>query len=301
MAFAIMRIEKRKDIRSVQRCADHQLRAVDTPNADPKRGIRVLVGSSDARAVAAFIRDRTKPLIKRHDAIRCMDVFCGASPEFFANGGSIFDFEALALKWAEDTFGIENIAVAVTHEDELTPHLALLVTPITPRGKLSASHWLDGPKKLEKMQDSFAEAMCPLGLERGIKGSKARHEDVSKWYAELAPRMLSAQARIDDAQKIIDASSAAEADIAIARAAVFSERAEIEKMKLSAQRVEDYQARKKLELEERETALKSAEKVAAQEMPRRIEAESKVAVLKIKNKRLADDKNVLHNLTITFY
>ena len=200
--FCIMRIEKRKDIGSVRRCAEHHLRAVYTPNADPQGSIKVLAGSSDSNDVTAIINGVAKSLMKRKDAIRCLDVFCGASPDFFAQGGSIRDFESLAMSWAKDTFGADNIALAVTHEDESTPHVQMLITPVTPKGKLSASHWVDGPKKLRALQDSFADVMKPLGLERGVEMSKAKHEDVKTWYSKLEPAMHKAEKLLAEADQV---------------------------------------------------------------------------------------------------
>ena len=202
MSFAIMRIEKRKDLGAVRRCADHHLRAVETLNADPAREIRVLCGSSESSDVTALIASSTKLLMKRKDAIRAIDVFCGASPDFFALGGSIREFEALAVEWASETFGADNIVLAVTHEDETTPHVQMLITPITPQGRLSASHWLDGPKKLNALQTSFAETMKPLGLTRGIEGSKAKHTRIKKWYGELEPKINLAENLLKEADEI---------------------------------------------------------------------------------------------------
>lgn len=325
--FAIMRIEKRRDLGAVRRCADHHLRTDDnTANADPDGEIVVLAGSEDARFVTGLIRDRTKPLMRRKDAIRAMDVFCGASPEFFASGGSIRDFEAIALKWAGDTFGVDNVVMAVTHEDELTPHVQMLVTPITPGGRLAASHWLDGPKKLEGLQDTFAAAMQPLGLERGIRGSTAKHEDVKRWYSQLKPMMASAELRIAEAEARIAAAGLATVDLEREKAAIEADRAEVAKMQIQMKRVEEYQ-QKKLEkvdakegrvasaevaireemqkLAKREIALKAAEKANAGERQARIAAEAKVTILTIEKTVLEDDKielghqkNVLHNETI---
>lgn len=200
--FCIMRIEKRRDMGSVRRCAEHHLRTVPTPNADPTRSIKVLVGSSDSNDVTATINDVAKSLMKRKDAIRAMDVFCGASPDFFAQGGSVHEFETLAVRWAAETFGADNIVLAVAHSDELTFHVHLLVTPVTPKGNLSASHWLDGPKKLRHLQDTFAEVMKPLGLERGVEGSKAKHQDVKTWYGALEPAMKKAEKIIEHADQV---------------------------------------------------------------------------------------------------
>lgn len=312
--FAIMRIEKRRDLGAVRRCADHHLRAADTPNADPNGEIVVLAGSEDPRDVTALIRDCTKPLMRRKDAIRAMDVFCGASPEFFASGGSIRQFEAIALKWAADTFGVDNLALAVTHEDELTPHVQLLFMPITPKGRLAASYWLDGPKKLEALQDSFALAMQPLGLERGVRGSKAKHEDVKRWYGELKPLMASAELRIAEAEARIAAAGVADADLVRTKAEIEADRAEVAKMQKQMKIVEEYQKKQEEKIEakavrvataeaavraeiktvgEQDIALKKALAEAQKERDLRLSAESKLARVSVEKRALESDKKTL--------
>ena len=105
MSFAIVRVAKRKDIASIRRCAGHHLRAAPTPNADPTRHIEILAGPSDHLEVAHQVKARTDPLVKRKDAVRGLDIFCGTSPDFFKNGGSIDDFKKHTMKWLEQTFG----------------------------------------------------------------------------------------------------------------------------------------------------------------------------------------------------
>jgi len=39
--------------------------------------------------------------------------------------------------------------------------------------------------KLSKLQDSYATALAPLGIERGVKGSKATHTKVKKYYSAV--------------------------------------------------------------------------------------------------------------------
>jgi hypothetical protein len=51
---------------------------------------------------------------------------------------------------------------------------------------LDAKYFFDGSKKLSEMQTSFYHsAGRPLGLERGIKGSRARHSEVKRFYGDL--------------------------------------------------------------------------------------------------------------------
>ena len=97
------------------------------------------------------------------------------------------------LKWLNDTFGQDNVVSCVLHMDEKTPHLHATVVPIvtTPRKRRAR----EGEKKykekdpaprlcadevmsrsaLARYQDTYAAAMKPFGLERGIAGSAARH------------------------------------------------------------------------------------------------------------------------------
>lgn len=228
--YAIMRIEKRKDIGAIRRCAAHHLRTVETPNADPSRGIRIMAGPTTHQEVVEIFKGAVEPLKRRRDATMCLDVFVGASPEFFASGGSVARFEANALNWARSTFGADNVVLCVAHHDESTPHVQLLVAPIAPTGRLSASHWVDGPKRLSALQDSLADAMKPLGLLRGVKGSKAKHQRISRWYAELVPRIKAAQVQIAQAERVMLNAQAQQRDVERAQKSVDEQRAFLSKI-----------------------------------------------------------------------
>jgi len=78
-----------------------------------------------------------------------------------------------------------NIVAAVLHKDEQTPHIQALVVPISDAGRLSAYTYTGGREKLGAMQDSYARAMEPLGLERGVRGSVADHQTVKEFYAKI--------------------------------------------------------------------------------------------------------------------
>ena len=63
--------------------------------------------------------------------------------------------------------------------------MAAYVVPIH-NGRLNAKNWLGGKAKLSKIQTDFAKDVGqPFGLDRGIKGSKARHTTVSQFYAAI--------------------------------------------------------------------------------------------------------------------
>jgi regulator of replication initiation timing len=60
------------------------------------------------------------------------------------------------------------------------------MVPLDEKGKLNCRALLGGSRyRLSELQDDFALAMKPLGLERGIKGSRAKHTEVRKYYAAI--------------------------------------------------------------------------------------------------------------------
>jgi 5S rRNA maturation endonuclease (ribonuclease M5) len=60
------------------------------------------------------------------------------------------------------------------------------MVPLDEKGKLNCRAILGGSRyRLSELQDDFAAAMAPLGLERGIKGSRAKHTEIRKYYAAI--------------------------------------------------------------------------------------------------------------------
>lgn len=193
MAYAIMRHQKVKSWGEVAAMAGHHSRSRATPNANPAVPNRWLVGSGDVvRDVRHIVGDRKL----RANGVLAVEVVMTASPNFFRpdapgvagayDADRLRGFEEQALAWLNHTFGASNIASVVTHLDEASPHLHACVVPIDSHtGRLSASKWLDGAKRLSALQDSFAEFCRPLGLSRGIKGSKATHTRVADFYSAV--------------------------------------------------------------------------------------------------------------------
>lgn len=199
--FAIMRIEKHKTIGAVASLAGHALRDRPTPNADrsltPGNVVHIGSGLADGSAVAQAVADRVDQAThRRPDSVLCLEVFCGVSPDWAATATpeQWDEWRTGCLDWMREEFGEANIAFCVEHRDETTPHLSAFVTPIRPDGRLSASHWTGGGtkpgEKLSQMQDRHHEAVREAGLRRGIRGSKARHQDVQRFYgAAVNPRV----------------------------------------------------------------------------------------------------------------
>lgn len=65
--------------------------------------------------------------------------------------------------------------------------------------RLSAKTFTGGRYKMSGLQTDFYENVSKsCGLERGVKGSKAKHEDVQHFYALLEPKMKAAEVIIEE-------------------------------------------------------------------------------------------------------
>lgn len=122
-----------------------------------------------------------------------------------ADEGRLNEWAEASIGWAKQTFGEDNVVGAHLHMDEQTPHLHVTVVPIvTTERKRKASEARatkryrtkprNGPRlsaddimtreNLTRFQDTYAEAMARFGLERGIRGSEARHVDQHEYYRQ---------------------------------------------------------------------------------------------------------------------
>jgi hypothetical protein len=200
MTYAILRTKKLKSFGAVARSARHTFREQPTPNADPlKRSHNRTVGAKGVHRVVEAIKGRL-PDKRRSDAVLCIEYLVTASPEAFKRHGGHLDdlgggYFADSLAWLRARHGVENVISSTVHLDESTPHMVVYVVPRTKDGRLACRHFLGGPGKLREMQDSF-HAACAIsrGLERGIRGSQAKHEKIAAFYTTLteageAPRL----------------------------------------------------------------------------------------------------------------
>ena len=192
MAYAIIRAKKLKTMGAVSRSSQHTFRTQPTPNADPALiGRNRTVGAKGSEQILAALV-RTLPTKRRKDAVLAIEYLVTASPEAFKRHGGRLDdmgdgYFADALKWLKTRHGAKNVLSATIHLDESTPHMVVYVVPMTSDGRLSCRDFLGGPEKLRAMQTSFhALVGAQRGLERGVEGSKAKHEAVSAFYSTMA-------------------------------------------------------------------------------------------------------------------
>ncbi|MCD8405218.1 plasmid recombination protein [Tenacibaculum finnmarkense genomovar ulcerans] len=115
----------------------------------------------------------------RKDAVKCVEYLFTSDTQKM---NDIFSDAKIYEEWIRDNrefladiYGKENIISMHLHTDETTYHMEVVVVPITSDGRLSAKEFINGKKDLSNQQTVYAERMEKYGMQRGIKGSSARH------------------------------------------------------------------------------------------------------------------------------
>ena len=155
-------------------------------------------------------------------AIRIMLTGSHDDMKRIAAEGRIKEWCADNLDWLRKTYGEDNVVSAVLHLDESTPHIHASVVPIvtgerrkvrekktdepgkrkyrkksTARPRLCVDDLMTRVK-LKGYQDSYAKAMAKYGLQRGVRGSEARHTTTMQYYRDLKKKneTLETEARL---------------------------------------------------------------------------------------------------------
>lgn len=181
--FAILRVQKIKSLGGLAGRARHNLRQIETPNADPKK-INIVRGPGTSAEVTSAWRTATEGLTVRKNAVYAVEYLLTASPEFFktASAAKRVDWAKKSLKFIQDKHGAKNVLSAILHLDETTPHWQILVVPLDKKRKLNARAFFGGAELMVKLQDDYHATVASLGLERGLKGSKAKHKVMKAVY-----------------------------------------------------------------------------------------------------------------------
>lgn len=135
--------------------------------------------------------------------------------------GKLNDWCKDSIAWLQKEYGKENVVAATLHLDEDVPHIHASVVPIVqgerrqkklkkesePPRKQYKKKKTNRPRlccddvmarnKLTQYQDTYAEAMAKYGLERGIKGSEARHITTAEHYRNKQEKSNNLQLNIE--------------------------------------------------------------------------------------------------------
>lgn len=200
MAFAIMRSKKLTGMGSVAASLKHCYRERDTPNADQAR-----TGSNEHHAARSTNEAMGKlrsmlPEKRRKDAVLAVEYVMTASPSWWetASADQQRQFFERSIKWLADKYGADRIITASIHRDETSPHLSAFVVPLTADGRLSAKEFIGSKAKMSADQSNYAKAVASLGLERGIEGSRAKHQSIQSYYGAIKSEPKAVAIRPED-------------------------------------------------------------------------------------------------------
>ncbi len=192
MSFAILRTAKLKTQSAIRGCVAHNERERNTLNADSERECKQLV-SHDGDIYETVIKHIENNGAKyRKNSVLAQEVFLSASPEYFRpddpskygywDNDRLEQWSEKTQKWLKNQFSNHIVSMQL-HLDEATPHIHCIVVPITDDRRLSARD-VFSKKTLREMQTTYAQALESLGIDRGIRGSTAKHTDIKTWYGE---------------------------------------------------------------------------------------------------------------------
>jgi hypothetical protein len=128
----------------------------------------------------------------RKDAVKVASFLVTSDSKFFEGMSESVEreFFATAYDYFCGEYGKENIAYAMVHKDEKTPHMHVGFVPITEDGRLSAKDFFGKKQQLVMLQDKFHKHMLDAGfdLERGVSSDR-KHLETSKFKAETYAKM----------------------------------------------------------------------------------------------------------------
>ena len=154
----------------------------------------------------------------RKDAVKVASFLVTSDSEYFQKLSPREErrFFESAYEFFANEYGEKNMAYAMVHKDEKTPHMHVGFVPITEDGRLSAKDFFGKKQQLVKLQDKFHDHMVREGfdLERGVSSDR-KHVETAKYKAltfqqmeqearEKYERTMGHIQKIDDKTKAIE-------------------------------------------------------------------------------------------------
>lgn len=194
--YGIIRVEKRKmkDLAGI--CKENN-RTATTYKNDVKRSISDLNESylrcnNYENTIKDLCEEREIKI--RSNSTVALDFVISYSPDALKDQQEIDAYFSQSYYWLI-RYGIP--VSAVVHYDETTPHLHVLVCPITPDNHLSASAFIGQKYSLDVMQNEFYSDICfQFGLDRGTH-SKKKHKEADIWRLEQKLEQLRFEEKVE--------------------------------------------------------------------------------------------------------
>ena len=153
------------------------------------------------RQIKQYINDnKISKRALRKDAVLCNEWIITSDKAFFENMSpeQIKNFFETAKNFFAERYGNSNIAYAMVHLDESTPHMHLGLVPMQ-NGKLSSKALFGSRDQLKEIQEAFPRYLNEHGynLQRGESDSKKKHLETAEFKEK--------QRLLDDTdKKIVD-------------------------------------------------------------------------------------------------
>lgn len=153
------------------------------------------------RQIKQYINDnKISKRALRKDAVLCNEWIITSDKAFFENMSpdQIKNFFETAKNFFAERYGNSNIAYAMVHLDESTPHMHLGLVPMQ-NGKLSSKSLFGSRDQLKEIQEAFPRYLNEHGynLQRGEFDSKKKHLETAEFKEK--------QRLLDDTdKKIVD-------------------------------------------------------------------------------------------------
>jgi len=194
-AYALCRIQKIHGWAKLTSSEGHTTRERETLNANSQVDNIRLIGRADDPDLATMVGKKIGEQTIRKNAVLAVEMLLSASPEYFRphdpSAAGVYDKQRVdvwskaSVDWLKEKYQ-DRVVLAELHLDESTPHIHAYLVPLDEKGKLNCRALFGGSRyTLSKLQDSYAEAVKPLELERGIKGSKATYTRISQYYTDV--------------------------------------------------------------------------------------------------------------------
>lgn len=196
--------------------SDHIERRIIPKNADPTRTHlnKELIEYPDGvhgRDEAIAHRLNTAGIKRKitHDQVHVVRVVLSGTHEdimTIQEEGRLDDWCRDSIQWLQATYGKDNVVAAHLHMDEKTPHIHAAVVPIvTGERRKAKEEQENGKRKYRKKinsvrlcaddmfnrqtliayHDNYARVMAKYGLQRGVRGSEARHTSTTQYYRDM--------------------------------------------------------------------------------------------------------------------
>ncbi|MDX6154483.1 MobV family relaxase [Marinococcus sp. PL1-022] len=213
MSYVVLRMQKfkQKDLKGIQIHNQRERESQTNMDIDEVRSSENYDLLHDGpidynKQVEARIEEgRTVKTKVRKDAVRIASFLVSSDEEFF-NGLTLEEekqFFEDSLTFFQERYGKENIAYAMVHKDEKTPHMHVGLVPLTDDGRLAAKDFFGKPKQLVELQDDYAGFVKAQGfdLERGVSSDK-KHIEERRFKALTAEkRAASADSKFESTLK----------------------------------------------------------------------------------------------------